>query len=447
VKGAALLFVKDLRLLVRAPAILLVLVVYPILVALLVAAALQTDERRPTIALVNLDRAGRTVQVGDERLSVDDYADRLSEDVDVQRLGPEEAADALADGRVSAVLTVPEGFISDLQSGVRPPRLTLTTSRRSPVEGEAITRRLQSAVFRLNQRLAVDYVDQVLSLVDLVTKGGEIGIFGRSGTALGLQRSRALVRNMQRSLREAGRPQDAERLEPLINFIQETQRNLDLAKPAANAIRSPIELHVSSEGTGREPLSAFGFAGALLVSLGLAGVLLAAATIGAEREDRALARLGRGLVPSWALVGGKMAFTAAACLVVGLVLLAGVALFTSLAVGRWGLWLGVLLLAGLAFGAFGVLAGALARETRTALLVTLMLALPLMLLGLLPNNEIASAVADVVPFGPAFEAFQTLLAEPVIPGGDLARTLGHLAILAAVFGALATLAVRRRAAD
>ncbi len=166
----------------------------------------------------------------------------------------------------------------------------------------------------------------------------------------------------------------------------------------------------------------------------------------AEREDGALVRLRRGLISAGGLVGEKMAFTAAACLVVGLALLAGVALFTDLAVGRWGLWLGVLLLAGLAFGAFGVLAGALARETRSALLIALMVALPLMALGLVPDSGVASGISEVVPFGPAFDAFQTLLVEPSIDAGDLLATLGQLALIAAVFGTAAAVAVRRRPA-
>ncbi len=93
-----------------------------------------------------------------------------------------------------------------------------------------------------------------------------------------------------------------------------------------------------------------------------------------------------------------------------------------------------------------MLAGALARETRTALLVALMLALPLLALGLLPDAAVASAVSQVVPFGPAFEAFQTLLVEPTVPTGDFTTTLGHLALLAAVFGAAAAVVVRRRSA-
>jgi ABC-type transport system involved in cytochrome c biogenesis permease component len=446
VRAASLLFLKDLRLLGRTPALLLVLVVYPLLVALIVALALQSDEREPEIALVVLDTSGRSVEVGDRRLSIDDYVQRLSQDVDVHELSADAAQTALDDGRVSAVLTVPEGFISDLQSGVRPPVLRLTASRRSPIQADAIERRLEAAVYRLNQSLATGYVDQVLQLVDLVVEGGVLGLYGRSGDALGLRRSRVLVLDVQRQLREAGQDAAARRLAPLLNFIAETRSNLDLARPAANAIRAPIEIEVDEGAEGREPLSAFGFAGALLVSLGLAGVLLAAAAMSSEREDQALARLRRGLISTPSLVGEKMVFTAAACLLVGLLLLAGVAIFTSLAVGRWGLWLIALTLAGLAFGAFGVLAGALARETRTALLVALMLALPLLALGLVPEADVASAISEAVPFGPAFDAFQTLLVEPAVPAGDLTLNLGHLALLAVVFGGLAAWAVRRRAA-
>ena len=87
-RAAGLLLLKDVRLLRRTPALLLVLVVYPLLVALLVALALQSDERRPDVALVVLDTSGRSVEVGDRRLSIDDYVERLSDDVNVRELDP-----------------------------------------------------------------------------------------------------------------------------------------------------------------------------------------------------------------------------------------------------------------------------------------------------------------------------------------------------------------------
>jgi ABC-type multidrug transport system permease subunit len=143
-------------------------------------------------------------------------------------------------------------------------------------------------------------------------------------------------------------------------------------------------------------------------------------------------------------VAEKTAFTASVCAVVGLILLAVVAGLTDLAVGRWGLWIATLLLAGLAFGAFGVVAGALAREARSALLGVLMIGLPLIGLAVLPGAPAGQAIAEIVPFGPAFDAFQTLLVEPTVSGGDIAGALGRLALLTAVFGGGATLIVRRR---
>src|SRR5262249_37871904 len=86
-------------------------------VALLVAAALQSGERKPSVAFVNLDHSGRTVLVGKKRVSVEQYAQRLSNEVDLKRLGPAEARAALDDGRVSAILTIPPDFITKLQAG------------------------------------------------------------------------------------------------------------------------------------------------------------------------------------------------------------------------------------------------------------------------------------------------------------------------------------------
>ena len=120
-RAALLLLRKDAVLLRRSPALLLVLVVYPILVALLVALRCRATSAGRTLAVVNLDTSGRTVDVGGNRLSIDDYIDRLAEDVDVRRLDAEARRRALDAGRVSAVLTIPEGFISDLQSGSASP--------------------------------------------------------------------------------------------------------------------------------------------------------------------------------------------------------------------------------------------------------------------------------------------------------------------------------------
>lgn len=434
---------KDLRLLTRSPALLAILIGYPILVALLVAVALQGEDRKPEVAFVNLDTPGATIQVGGETTTIDDYVARLSDEIELKKSTPEVARKALDDGRIAAILTVPKGFVESLEFGELPPTVELVTSRRSAVQSEAITRRLESAIFRINQSLATDYIGQLVKLADVVVKGGSISVFGVTGEAFGIKRSQALIEDVRKQLVAQGDGDLAAKLFPLDDFIDQTAINLRLAAGAAAVIQSPVRLRVVEAAAGREPLSAFGVAAALLVSLGLVGVLLAASAVSGEREDNVLVRLARGLVSPGAMIAEKMVFAAIAGLVVGMVLLGLLEVTTSLAIGRWGLWLPTLVLAGLAFGGFGVLVGALARETRTALLAGLMIALPLIFLGLVPENAAASAIAQLVAFGPAFEAFQALLVEPEIPD-DIGLLMGHLALVAAAFGIAATLVLRRR---
>lgn len=441
--NALRLLAKDMRLLMRTPVLLAILVGYPVLVAVLVALALQGGDRKPEVAFVNLDTSGRTIVVGGKRTSIEDYVARFADEVDLRATDAATARRALEDGRVAAVLTVPRGFLDNLVFGANPPTVELVTSRRSAVRSEAIQRRLESAIFRINQRLAADYIGQLLVLADRVVTGGSVSVFGVQGEIFGIDRTQALLEDVKRELRARGDADVAARLAPIDDFVKDTADNLRLAASAAGAIRSPVRLNVVSAAPGREPLSAFGVAGALLVSLGLVGVLLAASAISGEREDNVLVRLRRGLVSSPALIAEKIVFSALAGVLVGLLLLGLLALGTSLAIGRWGLWIPTLLLAGLAFGGFGVLVGVLARETRTALLAGLMLALPLIFLGLVPDNPAASAVSAAFAFGPAFEAFQALIVEPKIPS-DLALRLGHLALLAVVFGGVAAAVLSRR---
>ena len=259
------LFRKDFRLLLRGRGLLVMLIGYPLIVAALVTVALQSGERKPAIAFVNLDTSNRTVRVGDQRLGVKDYEARLAKEVDLKHLSADEARRALEEGRVSAVLTLPEGFISDLQSGIRSPTIGLEVNRRSPIEAQSISRRLEAAVARLNQELAGAYVAQTLDLVRIIIEGGDVAIFTREGNVLGLKRSEQLVRQVQATLTKQGQRALARRLDPLLNFIVEAGVNLDLANDAATAISQPITLKVPDPPTGREPLSAFGFAGALLV--------------------------------------------------------------------------------------------------------------------------------------------------------------------------------------
>lgn len=443
-----LLLVKDLRLLVRSRGLLAMLVLYPLLVSALAVTAFQAGDRTPRLAIVNLDVAGRTVQVGEERLSVDDYIARIGADAHLIPLDPRAATDALAQGRIDGIVTIPRGFVADLQSGLRAPTVTLTTGTRSPFTAEALERRLRAEVFRLNQALARGYVDQVMGLVDIVINGGRLGLFGRSADALGLVASRERVRDIQHDLRAKGDAPTARRLEPLIHFIDQTKANLDLAGPAAGVIRAPIELRAETDSGhstgGQRLLTTFGLAAALLVILGLAALLLGAAGIASEQDDNVLQRLTRGLAPAPVIVVAKVALVAVLVALAGLVVLGGLALGGLVEVGHWWLWPPVLILFGAACGALGCLIGSLARDGRAALLVTFMVSVPLIALPLLPG-ALAERSASLVPSGPAFTLLRNLLWQPSLNAASVLAAIGALVVMTALAGALAAVAIGRRA--
>lgn len=437
----AVLVAKDLRVLARSPALVAILVLYPLLVAALVAAAVGAGDRRPQLAVVNLDTPGMTVRVGEQRLSVDDYLTRIDRDADTVPMEADAAQHALDNGDVDAVVTIPSGFIAALSSGVQQPRLVLRTNPRNPVEGQAIARRMEAAVFRFNQQLAAGYVAQVVRLSDLIINGGALGVFGRDVDVIGLERSRQILERLRGQASAQGRPDLAGELDQLLTFIRQTQANLNLVRPAAAAIASPIVLETEVTDAGRAPLSAFGVAAALVAALGLIGVLLGASGVAVEREDGTLERLRRARVGLTTIVAAKIVVAAVACLVVGAVLLVTVAVLTDITVAHIAGWPAMLLLAGAGFGAVGAAVGAVVRDTRSALLVSLMCCLPLVFLAVVPHPA-ARAVAGMVPFGRAFDAFRELLTGQSL-GGNVLRDALLVAVMAAVFGAAATVALRR----
>src|SRR5438128_12449483 len=114
-RGVALLLGKDLRILRRSPALLAVLVSYPIVIALLVGLVAGYANAKPRVALVDEEGLPPIVSVGGHRFDVNRTIDRVSQNVDLVRLGRAEAQRELRSGKVVAVVTVPEGFLGTLE--------------------------------------------------------------------------------------------------------------------------------------------------------------------------------------------------------------------------------------------------------------------------------------------------------------------------------------------
>jgi len=311
-----------------------------------------------------------------------------------------------------------------------------------------VEQQTQALVYELNQRLQDAYIRANLDYVRLIVEGGTGTFLGNEFDVVGLKRAGELLSEIEQTTKDpaiAGRAQD------LSNFVRQATLALGASDQSLRATANPIQLEVDS-GAGRSwLLSAQLQAYALALTLAFICVLLAAGAIAAERDENVIGRLARGLVGLADLVIAKVALAALVAVLLGLViaLVFGV-LATVFDVTGGEPWSRIPLLtvglvaAGAAFGAFGVLVGVVAREARTAVLVAFLMALPLVLLGLLPTGtvEAANVISNAFPFSHAVDFFQSALYDND-PWGTLAREATWLAGLAAAFGTGARLGMRR----
>ncbi len=400
-RRAALLLGKDLRVLRRSPVLLGVLVSYPLLIALLLALVAGYANAKPRVAFVDDDNLPAEVEIGGRTFHIQRTIDRVSDDVTLVELDRAEAERQLRNGKVVAVVRVPAGFLAQLQAMQESPRLELETTR--GLLASRVTQQMQALVYSLNQELQDAFIEANLAYVDLILHGGTGEFLGRRFDVLGLERAEDRVADPE--VRE---------------FIEVAQLALDETDDALEATANPIEL-VAAPSRGRTwALSAQVQAHALaLVTIFLAAVL-AAAALAAERDERVLPRLTRGLASLGEILSAKLALAA----LVGAVLGLGVAVAFGVAVEAAGVeggepWSRVpllvpaLLLVGLATAALGALLAALAREARAATLVAVLVVLPIVFLGIVPREAApaAGAVSDALPFAHAVRLFDALLYE------------------------------------
>ena len=216
--------------------------------------------------------------------------------------------------------------------------------------------------------------------------------------------------------------------------MREAQLALGASGDSLRATANPIELQVDTDAGRTWLLSAQLQAYALGLTLAFICVLLAAAALAAERDENVIGRLARGLIRLGDLVIVKVLLAGLVAVVLGLaiaLLFGALSEFLDVTGGEPWQRLPILLvglaLAGVSFGAFGALVGALSRDSRTAVLVAFLTALPLVLLGLVPEGAAKAAwwAAHAFPFSHAVDFFQAALYET-----DPWRTLARRCCLA-----------------
>ena len=437
-----LLLRKDLRILLRSPALLGALLAYPIVIAVLVGLVAGYASSKPRVAFVDEDHVPPVVVVAGHRFHIQTVIDEVSSNVTLVRMGPGEAKRELADGKLVATITVPPGFLEKLTSKIETPSLVLRTT--SGGLAPRVTQQMQSLVYQLNRKLQDAFVAADLEYVHLILQGGRTSILGKSYDVLGLAA-------MQKEL--AALP-PGERVTKLQQFASFARVALAQTGAALHATANPIGLEQPKTKGRTWALSAQVQAYGIALTVTFLALLLAAGASAAERDEGTIGRLGRGLVTLGQLVWAKVALAALAGLALGgtIAVAFGIVVEAGSVTGgepwaRLPLLLAGVLLAGGVVGAAGTLLGSLAREARTASLVAVLVVLPVVFLGLVPKGVFAPTVwiSDALPFVHAVRFFAAALYD-THPWRTVGIETAWLVGIGAVLGALARAGTKRLAA-
>ncbi len=446
------LLLKDLQILRRSPLQAVLLVAYPVLIALLVGFAISRDPDEPRVAFLNEVPQEARIAVGGTRLPPIGVDDRVCGAVECVRVSSrEEAIEEVRSGDVLAALILPADLVDRLNSlatlNPQTPEVEVIVNEEDPVKAQLVNDRIDSLLGQANLLAARRIAAEGGRYLGLIVDGGSFDVLGQPVQILGLRTSAGILRAIRPALPPG--PLRAS-LDRVIRFASLARDNLDVAGPLIDRLAQPIvvDKQVVSEPT--PPLEVFAIAVAASLTLAFVTVLLVAGSLALEREENAFPRLTRGLVSESALLAEKVGLGVAVGLAVTLLMLAGVQPFVGLAWDRFAVWLVSILAAGAAFGAAGAALGAAAREVRAVSLLAFMLTLPIALLSLIPSGAVGGAVHEGIriltalfPFKPALEAIGAAL-DPA--GPEIGVPLLHLALLTVAYAAIARLSLRRFAA-
>lgn len=438
-RDAALITHKDLVSLRRAPLVVVLLALYPLLIAGLVGTVAGYANSRPRIAIVDLDHIPAQTTVAGHTYHIKSLIDEVAKNVRVSWMTKPQAAQALRTGEVVGVITIPRGFISDLKSVSVSPQVEFETSQGGI--SSRVTQQMQALVYSLNRKLQTAYLKDAIGYISVIRSGGTANFLGSDYNVLGIERARSILSAEKKS------PQTTK----VIRFLDTAAGALRASEVSAQAVAQPIRLATATRSGRGWLLSAQMQAYALALTVSILALALAAAVTASERDENVACLLGRGLISRFSLLAAKIALATIISFAVGTVILlafGAIVEIGGIAGGQpWQriplVLLGVTLF-GAALGAIGTLIGALAREGRSATLGALLVALPIVLLGLIPREIAPSAgyVSDIFPFSHGERFFSSALYDlhPWATVGPEALWLLGLLVL---WGAVARLAQPR----
>jgi ABC-type transport system involved in cytochrome c biogenesis permease component len=444
------LFLKDLQILRRSPLVTVLLILYPVAIAVLIGFALSRGPEKPRVAFLNEVSPGTPLVVGGTQFDITGARSELCSRLDCVPVSSEaQARDMVESGDALAALILPPDLITKLESlgGLNPtqPTVRVLVNEEDPVKAALVNDRISSLVTQANLRISKEVSHISGTYLTLLTQGGTFNLLGQTLNILGLNNSERILERVRSDL--PAKSPAVHSLDEVIRFARLAGQNLDQAKPLLASVAHPIEVQKEVVSGSPPSLDSFAIAVAATVTLMFVTVLLVAGSLALEWEENAYPRLVRGLVGRTALLGEKIGLGVALSLAVTLLMLAGLSLFVDIHWGRFPAIGAAIVAGGAGFAAFGAAIGGATREVRASSLLAFMVSLPVAFISLVESGTVSPGLFDVIkviravfPFHAALDAISGALDAS---GPSLGIPLIHLGILVVAYGVLARLTLRR----
>jgi ABC-type multidrug transport system permease subunit len=441
------LLIKDLQVLRRSPLLLLLLVLYPVIVALLIGFSFSRGPERPAVAFVNEVPASERIELGGQKIDLFSTRDEVARHIEpVEVRSRQEAIDKVRSGEVLGALIIPPDTVQKLQSQFERPSVEVFVNQEDPLKARLVDDTISSLLAEANQRLSRAFTRVNLSYLGLLLRGGSVRILGQRIRILGLQNVERITRAAQRDLPRGSRKR--RELGRVVRFTSLARQNLNLTNDVLAAVSQPLHVQKRILRGAVVPLSTFAAALAVAFSLMFVTVLLAAGSLALEGTENTLQRLVRGpLNPSGVLVE-KLALAIGLAVIVTLAMLLVLGIFIPLEWDRFGLWVVGLVVAAAAFAALGTTIGGIARDLSVASLLAFTLLVPVAFLALVPSGVVSTTLYDVTRVLSAlfpFKATLSAMSSALYGKGEMLVPLLHLGALALVFSVTGRVALRRLA--
>src|SRR3954447_25077125 len=186
------LLLKDIQILRRSPLQALLLVVYPVLIAILVGFAISRGPSKPRVAFLNEIPQGARIVFGGAKLPSVGARNRICERVECLNVrSREEAEEKVRSGDALAALILPSDLVDQLNSltTLNPgtPKVEVLVNQDDPVKARLVNDRIDALLGQANLLVARRIAGEGGKYLKLLVDGGSFNVLGQAIQILGLR--------------------------------------------------------------------------------------------------------------------------------------------------------------------------------------------------------------------------------------------------------------------